>query len=151
MVISHAQHCHLAVTCPFTANTVKTVVIAVYLPYQFTQNQFSGLCFINECWSRHISHTVARFGCVFVCQASYWPRSRWRPRYELSYRGNLRVFLCRTGLFCVEPYIVLSNVFLCRTGVIINDLAAGEGQGRDFLTAVTYGSQSISKFSLQKK
>ena len=31
-----------------------------------------------------------------------------------------RAFLCRTGLFCVEPCILLSNqAFLCRTSVII--------------------------------
>ena len=31
-------------------------------------------------------------------------------------------FLCRTGLFCVEPCIFLSNrAFLCRTSVIIRD------------------------------
>ena len=35
-----------------------------------------------------------------------------------------RAFLCRTGLFCVEPCILLSNrAFLCRTSVIIMKIA----------------------------
>ena len=38
MVTGHAQHCHLAVTCPVTVANVKVIVIAAYLPYQMTQN-----------------------------------------------------------------------------------------------------------------
>ena len=38
----HAQHCHLVVTCPVTVVTVKTIVIAGYLYYRITKNQFQG-------------------------------------------------------------------------------------------------------------
>ena len=41
MVIGRARHCHLAVTSPFTVTTVKTIVIASYLPYQVAQKSIS--------------------------------------------------------------------------------------------------------------
>ena len=47
MVTCHAQHCHLAVTCPVTVVTVKTIEIAGYLPYQITQNQLMS-CVCNK-------------------------------------------------------------------------------------------------------
>ena len=40
MVTGHAQHCHFEVTWPATVATIKTIVIACYLPYQMILNQF---------------------------------------------------------------------------------------------------------------
>ena len=61
--------------------TVKTIVIAGYLRFQVTQNQFWGLCDINEWWKRHRSDTVTRFGCNFVCHVICLPISpKGKPR-----------------------------------------------------------------------
>ena len=86
MVTGHAQYCYLMVACH-----VKVATVAGYLPCQVTQNQFPGLCNINEWWKRQRPHTVARFGCNCVCHVTNLPISpQGRTRYELSYRANLQ-------------------------------------------------------------
>ena len=102
MVTGHAQHCHLAVTCPVTVATVKTIAIAGYLPSKVTQNHISGISNINAWLKRHGAHIMARFECNFVCHVTYLPNS---PR---------------------------------------------GGHVTNFLTAVTYGSQSYRNFYWQK-
>ena len=43
MVTDHAQLCHLVVvTRPVAVATVKTIVIAAYLPYEITKKKFQG-------------------------------------------------------------------------------------------------------------
>ena len=52
---------------------------------------FLGLCNIYGWRKWHRSHNLARFGRNFVCQVTYLPISpQERPRFELSYRGNLQ-------------------------------------------------------------
>ena len=87
IVTDHVKHCHLAVTCPVTVATVKTIAIAGYLPYQIIRKQFWWLCDKNAWWKRYTPRTVARFGCNVVYHVIYWQTSpMWQ--YLLSLQSD---------------------------------------------------------------
>ena len=60
-----------------------------------------------------------------------------------------RAFLCRTGLFCVEPCILLSNrAFLCRTSVIISVNTHIELHNITVATVTTRSSEAYKRACL---
>ena len=60
-VTGHAQHCHFEVTWPATVATIKTIVIAFYLPYQIILNQFSSfVIYAAYCGSFRMQFCVSR-------------------------------------------------------------------------------------------
>ena len=56
IVIGHSHHCHLAVTCPVTVPTVKTIVIGGCSPYLITKRIHFIVCITNSC--SYVSHDL---------------------------------------------------------------------------------------------
>ena len=90
MVPGHVQHCHLAVTCPVTVATAKTIVIAGHLHIRLHKINFQVFVIKQVMKTTQIGY-CGSFRCKFERHETYLPTlpQGW-PRYELSYRGNLR-------------------------------------------------------------
>ena len=84
--------------------SVKTMVIAGYMPYQITQSQILGLCNINEWWKRHRSHTLARLGCIFLCHVTCL-----RPHRRGGHCTNILTVVTKWSQWSSKLYLQKNN------------------------------------------
>ena len=158
MVTGHVQHCHIAVSCPITVATVKTIVILDHLPYQITQNQFIGLGDINEWWNDTDS-ILWLVSSAILCHMIYLPTSpQGRPLYELSYCGNLRqpveikILLTEKMITYKNPQSNLpadrGSLYLRKC--IVRQQADGHGVCTTIVTAI-YGNERVIQKSCDSR